>query len=401
MRKASLFLAAVLTLPLLFSGCKAPSGNSGISEINSLDSPQLPSGLVLKEHVQNEYAEKFSIDRYEGGYSLITTMNGARFLVVPENAPVPEDTPNDISVIRQPARNFYIAATSVMGLFAEVGALDSVKFSGAKAEEWYIEAAKDAMARGKIVYAGKYREPDYELLLSGGCTLSIQSTMIDHSPAVKEKLAELGIPVFIDYASYEPHPLGRSEWIRVYAEMCGKPEQAARVFSEQSSRLKEIENKEIENVEGTKKTAAFFYINSAGQAVTRSSGDYITKMIELAGGTSVFEETGGASNSSVASFTVIMEAEKFYTQAKNADFIIYNSTIGGEVTTLEELLLKNSLLADLKAVKNGNVWCTRENVYQETTKLGTMIADFHTVFSGTESENPPTFLYKLESGEER
>ncbi|MDE7229590.1 MAG: ABC transporter substrate-binding protein [Oscillospiraceae bacterium] len=391
MKRCSLLLAAVLALSVIFTGCKAQSEaeTSGASDKDSA-----AVSLVLKEHVRNEYAEQFSIDRYEGGYSMITTMNGARFLVVPEGADVPGDLDKDITVICQPAENFYIAATSAMGLFAEVGALDAVKFSGAKAEDWYVDAAKEAMDSGKIVYAGKYREPDYEMLLSGGCTLSIQSTMIEHSPAVKEKLASLGIPVFIDYASYEPHPLGRSEWIKVYAEMCGKADEADRVFSEQSARLKTIEG-----LEGTGKTAAFFYINSAGQAVTRRSGDYITKMIELAGGESVFEDAGGESGSSSVFSTVVMEMEKFYTQAKDADFIIYNSTIGGEISTVEELIAKNSLLADFKAVKTGNVWCTHENVYQETTKLGTMIFDFHSVFSGTAESEPPTFLYKLESGE--
>ena len=380
MRKLSLFLALLLILSVLFTGCKSPE-NETPDNSESL--------LILKEHVRNEYAEQFSIDRYEGGYSLITTtLNGSssRFLVVPEGADIPE-LEKDVSVIQQPARNFYIAATSAMGLFAEVGAMDAVKFSGTKAEDWYIDAAREAMERGTLIYAGKYREPDYELLLTGGCTLSIQSTMIEHSPAVREKLISLGIPVFVDYASYEPHPLGRSEWIKVYAEMCGKAEEAERVFSRQSEKLKALDG-----VESTGKTAAFFYINSAGQAVTRKSGDYITKMIELAGGRSVFEDNGGDN----ALSTTVMEMEKFYTQAKDADFIIYNSTIGGEISAVEDLLAKNSLLADFKAVKNGNVWCTRENVYQETTKLGTMIFDFYSVFSGTEKENPPTFLYKLE-----
>lgn len=381
-------LAVILLAALLLCGCAPSDSQSGAADSSESSSAV---GLVLKEHVQNEYAEQFSIDRYEGGYSMITTMKGARYLVIPEGAEAPDLSGlGKVSIINQPAQNFYIAATSAMGLFAEVGALDAVKFSGAKAEDWYIEEAKSAMERGEIVYAGKYREPDYEMLLRGGCTLSIQSTMIEHSPAVKEKLEELGIPVFIDYASYEPHPLGRSEWIKVYAEMCGKADEAAAFFAQQSEKLRSIES-----LEPTGKTAAFFYINSTGLAVTRKAGDYITKMIELAGGSSVFgSDQSGAPSSAMS--TVVMEPEKFYTTAKDADFIIYNSTIDGEISSVDELIAKNPLLADFKAVKENNVWCTRENVYQETTKLGTMIFDFHSVFSGTYEQEPPTFLYKLE-----
>ena len=94
-----------------------------------------------------------------------------------------------------------------------------------------------------------------------------------------------------------------------------------------------------------------------------------------------------------------MEMEQFYSQAKNADFIIYNSTIGGEITTVEQLIAKNELLADFKAVQNGNVWCTKENLFQETMKLGTVISDFNSIFTGNTENEPPVFLFRLEDGE--
>ena len=122
-------------------------------------------------------------------------------------------------------------------------------------------------------------------------------------------------------------------------------------------------------------------------------------MIERAGGSSGFGDTGAGSDTGSAMSTVVMEMEKFYTEAKDADFIIYNSTIGGEITTIDDLIKKNPLLADFKAVKNNDVWCTRENVYQETIKLGTMIFDFYSVFSRTAEDVPPTFLFKLDAGD--
>ena len=49
-------------------------------------------------------------------------------------------------------------------------------------------------------------------------------------------------------------------------------------FQEQVDKLKAIEDSE-----STGKTVAFFYINSVGAANVRKSGDYVSKMIELAG----------------------------------------------------------------------------------------------------------------------
>ncbi len=378
----------LIVLSLAFAGCLNNVDN--IQDSNSSDVSVSDTGnsaadeLTLIEHVENEYAEQFSIDRYEGGFSKITTMNGEEFLIVPEGKTPPEKLDESITVIEQPAENFYLAATAAMGHFAEIGAGNSIKFSSINADDWYIDYAREAMKSGEMVYAGKYREPDYELLLTGKCKLAIESTMIEHSPAVKEKLLELGIPVFIDYASYENHPLGRAEWIKVYGEITGKSAEAERIFDEQAAKLKLIENSEK-----TEKTVAFFYINSAGQAVVRKSGDYITKMIELAGGKYVFEDLSGGGLS-----TVVIEPEAFYNAAKDADIVIYNSTIGGEVDSLESIVAKCSLLSDFKAFKDGNVWCTKENLYQESIKFGEMINDFHSVLTGKTEEEPPVFLFR-------
>lgn len=84
--------------------------------------------------------------------------------------------------------------------------------SGAQASDWYIDHAKKAMEDGKILFAGKYSEPDYEMLIDEDCDLAIESTMILHTPKVQEMIEDLDIPVFIDRSSYESHPLGRTEW---------------------------------------------------------------------------------------------------------------------------------------------------------------------------------------------
>ena len=102
-------------------------------------------------------------------------------------------------------------------------------------------------------------------------------------------------------------------------------------------------------------------------------------MIELAGGKYVFDDIGDPEKSTS---TVTIEMETFFAGAKEADVIIYNSTIAGEIGNISELLAKNALLAEFKAVRNGNVWCTAQNMYQDTTQLGQMIRSLHRIFSG-------------------
>lgn len=347
-----------------------------------------PARLVYSHSMELEYASEFSVDYYEGGYKLISLSDGSRFLVIPENAALPENIPGDVTALYQPLENMYIAATSAMGLFDAMDRLDALRLSGTRADNWYIENARLAMEQGRILYAGKYREPDYELILSEGCKLAIESTMIGFAADVKDKLEELGVPVLVDRSSYESHPLGRTEWIKLYAALLNEEAKAEALFSQQSAYLEQLDD-----IEDTGKTVAFFHISSSGYVVARKSNDYVSKMIKLAGGNYVFDELGDPETRNA---TVTIEMETFYATARDADFIIYNSTIGGELESLDEFLELNELLADFKAVINNNVWCTGQNMFQETMFLGQMTSDFHTMLS---SDDPGLdkleYLYKL------
>jgi len=320
-----------------------------------------------------DYAGQFAIDYYTGGYALITISDGSRFLVVPSGLSAPKELEGDIVVIQQPVENIYLVASAVMDMFCSLEALDAVSLSGTKEENWYIEEAKNAMAEGRISYAGKYNAPDYEKILNAGCSMAVESTMILHSPEVKEELESFEIPVLVDYSSYEEHPLGRSEWIKLYGVLLGKEEKAREAFDEQKALLEQAVSGEK-----TGKTVAFFYITSGETVNVRKSGDYVPRMIELAGGTYIFKDLGEDGS---ASSTVNMQMEEFYASAKDADYLIYNSTIDGGVDSIEELLEKSSLLKDFKAVKEGRVFVTSRNLYQDSMKLGTVIMDIHTMLT--------------------
>ncbi len=376
-------VACVVLIFILLAGCAGL-----VPAANQANDKGLGNGWQMDHSMELKYAKNFSVYYYKGGCKLISISNGSRFLVVPEGQEAPAVTGKDIVVLKQPVNDIYLVATSAMCLFDALDSLGSIKMSGTNADGWYIENARRAMENGDILYAGKYSKPDYEMILANGCKLAIESTMINHSPEVKEKLEELGIPVLTEQSSYEKHPLARTEWIKLYAALLNKEDEAARIMGEQTDYMDQVAS-----LGDTGKTVAFFYISSSGSAITRKSGDYVTKMIELAGGKYIFDNLG---DPDVATSTVTLEMEEFYAKAKDADFIIYNSTIDGGVRTLRELIGKNKLLADFKAVKNGNVWCTEKNLYQETTQLGLMIWDMHQMLTGGNDLEKLNFMYRLQ-----
>ena len=115
-------------------------------------------------------------------------------------------------------------------------------------------------------------------------------------------------------------------------------------------------------------------------------------MIELAGGRYAFDSLGDPTSKMS---TVTLEMEAFFEAAMDADVMIYNGTIAGEVKTIDELVQKNALLKEFKAVQNGNVWCTERNMYQETTELGTMVQSFRSIFEDDGTLDQVPFFFKL------
>lgn len=370
------FLKALPAAALALTAC-----GSGQQE-----APATTDALVLDHAYPLDYARQFTADVYTDGSVLLTIAeSGDKFLVRPEGAAELSVLPEGTVELRQPLENIYLVSSSIMDYFIHLDALDSIALSGTRADGWYLDEAKAAMEAGEITYAGKYSAPDYETIYSADCNLAIENTMIYHTPEVKEQLEKLGIPVFVERSSYEPHALGRMEWIKVYGTLLGCEDKAEKLFADKVDGIVDILQKPAAG-----KTVSFFYITSNGAANVRKSTDYIAEMISLAGGKYIFDDL----TDDTAKSTVNMQMESFYAGAKDADVMIYNATIDSELQTLDQLLEKSPLLADFKAVKTGNVWCTEKNLYQSTMELDELIRDFHTVIA---DGDPSTlkYLHKL------
>lgn len=363
----------------------------GLSEPKSRSVSIDGRDLAWSHSMELKYAEEFSIDYYEGGYVWITVGDSDCFLVVPKEGTVPENPREGVTVLKQPIENIYLSASAVMDMFISMDGMDRLRFSSMKEDGWYIKEAQEAMEAGRLLYAGKYAAPDYERLLSEDCGLAIENTMIYHTPQVKEQLERLGIPVIVDHSSYEKEPLVRMEWIRLYGLLAGKDKEAEDGFLAQAEAFEKVTAQVKEKGTEKKPRAAFFYITSNGQVNIRKPSDYLSQMIELAGGSYVFEGQDDGNRSS----TMTIQMEEFYAWAKEADYLIYNSTVDGELQGMGDLLEKDGIFKNFKAVKEGNVFCTTKDLYQSSMALGTIIFDLHEMLEGRE-ENL-TYFYRLKS----
>ncbi len=390
MKHRKFFFALLLALLLCACGQQDP----GQQDPEYRDLPLEPytppaiswNDVQWDEHLELEYAQMFSVD-YSGNFKRITIDQNV-YVLVPEGGLPFLDMPEDVTVLRQPLQNIYLQATAAMDCFRQLDAIDAVTLSGTQAEGWYIEEAREAMEEGKMVFAGKYSAPDYELILSKNCDLALESTMIYHNPEVKEQLERCGIPVLVERSSYESHPLGRMEWIKLYGVLLGKESEAAAYYDRQLEQLAPVLEQE-----NTGKTVAFFAVNSNGSVTVRKSGDYIAKAIDLAGGVYVFQDLTEEEN---ALSTMNIQMETFYDAARDADVLIYNSAIDANLETIEQLIAKSAPLADFRAVQEGKVWCTGKSMFQESQAVGDIILDINAILSDEiPSDEDLHYLHRL------
>lgn len=416
------------------------SGTVGESSVQWSAAPEI-DGLRFISSEKNDVAEYFRLSVYEDAsgakYQLLETAGGLhRYLIVPADAQVSNRKSDhftaraseansankekkgdalELTVLQQPLTTTYVAASAVMASLCDLGAVSQIRFSGLREEGWYVDEARTAMKKGSMLFAGKYSEPDYETLLREGCDLALESTMIYRSPEVIEKLSALGIPVYIDYSSYEPHVLGRLEWIRVYGALFGHEEKAQQWYASERDRIRAIQKdaetssgeasqsgKSTEKSEtktsrnskneassigsssgsaGTDTTAdlrptvVYFYVNSSGQIQVRQPHDYIPELLELAGARYLAPDMSSLGGSRKSNVTVSLE--DFYSSCRDADYLIYSATLDRPLSSIQELLGKNALFADFKAVKEGHVYTTDKDFYQLSDRMADFAEDVH------------------------
>ena len=431
------------------------SGMVGESSVQWSAAPEI-EGLTFISSEKNDVAEYFRLSVYEDAsgakYQLLETAGGLhRYLIVPADAQVSDRKSDhftaraseansankekkgdalELTVLQQPLTTTYVAASAVMAPLCDLGAVSQIRFSGLREEGWYVDEARTAMEKGSMLFAGKYSEPDYETLLREGCDLALESTMIYRSPEVIEKLSALGIPVYIDYSSYEPHVLGRLEWIRVYGALFGHEEKAQQWYASERDRIRAIQKdaetssgeasrsgKSTEKSEtktsrnskneassigsssgsaGTDTTAdlrptvVYFYVNSSGQIQVRQPHDYIPELLELAGARYLAPDMKGLSGSRKSNITVSLE--DFYSSCRDANYLIYSATLDRPLSSIQELLGKNALFADFKAVKEGHVYTTDKDFYQLSDRMADFAEDVHRMLQGQDDMH---FLKKV------
>ncbi len=407
--KVILTALLLILLPVILAGCSAGADEDAGND--DLTANHVTGIMPL------DYATQFHVDYLDDAVKLVSIEDGLKYLLVPESADAgagtsdqadtndPEDGETDVpdwltdefigdaAVIRTPVTNMYMAASSGMDLINAIDGIDAVSMTSTSAKNWAIPEIRELVDSGRILYIGKYSAPDYEALLEGDADIAVESTMIYHSPQIKEAIEELEIPVLVERSSYENDPLGRLEWIKLYGLLLGREDEADEYFDRAVGKVGSIDTEAVTEPPVT----AFFSVNSNGSAVVRKPGDYVTKMIEMAGGRYALDGIEPEDENALS--TMNMQMEAFYDKAVDADILIYNSAIESDLSTIEDLTSLSDRFRDFKAVGSGDVWCTNKSMFQKTTGAADMIVELNRIFAGAEDDEGFEYFHKLKQSQ--
>ena len=334
-------------------------------KINSLD---------FDHEVTVEKASFLNIDAYKDGYYTINSHKGKelqQMLVVPEGKTAPEGLSKDIVVIQQPVKSSKIDSISVAELLCEINSElpDKLTLVSVKQDKVYIDKIAENMEKGITKYAGKAANPDMDIIKETAPQVYLCNPGLKKEEAYK-KLQEASINPFITYYHNETDFLGRIEWVKALGVIYGDLDSAEKFFNDQKAKTEGIDKAKAQG-----KTFAMICLRKKdNKAFVRRTGDSIAKIGEAAGGINALSDIHKAAWEE-------MSIDAFVEKFKDTDYIIYLDKHGDNVTSLKELNSISDKLAEIKAVKESNIWRTRTD-YLQMNKFGDMAKELNLIFTG-------------------
>ena len=188
--------------------------------------------------------------------------NVVKYLIVPEDVEVPVGLEQDMIIVKKPTDHTYAESDEILNTMKDLDLLDNIVAVGIKSKDCTVSEiadkmkAKDGEKNAEVAYAGtadklklkNFVKSEVNLALFTGDilpredseenaakdtdkiadkdskdtkeTLTVEEKT-EQFEELTEKLAMLGIPVFVDRSSEEKTELGKQEWIKVYGVLYG------------------------------------------------------------------------------------------------------------------------------------------------------------------------------------
>lgn len=328
-------LAAVGCAPAAETGARA--GDGCIAEFD-------PGADYFPDKSTVTDAEKFSLS-YHNSYQVLTVEqpypNGEpeSYVLVRCGAPAPE-LAGELAGAQQitvPVDSLYSASTTHLGMITELDRAEVVT-GVANGSDVVSPQIRERIDAGKVVdYAPSQQINSEAVVAAGPGVLVTQGTDDPSYP----RLRGAGIGVVADAEWLESTPLGRAEWIKVFAALTGTEKKAGAVYHH----LRDDYNKVAAKAASARPADVLPGAMYQGSWAMPAGGDYAGRLLVDAGGSYPWardRRTGGLQ----------LNFESVYAKAGRAPLWLTSS----DWKTLDDVLADDTRYGQLAAVRHGQVW---------------------------------------------
>lgn len=386
----ALVIALALTLAPGLVGCSASHATHGAARqdcITDFDphTDYFPDKSTLSE------ATNFRLD-YHRSYQVLTVhrpyLGGkpVSYVLVRCGAPAPALT-GELARAQQitvPVHSLYSGSTTHLAMITELdraGVVTGVANPAAVADP---QIRKRIDADETLGYAPG-GQVNIETVLAAGPDVLVTEGMDDPG---HPKLRQAGIPVLADAEWLEPTPLGRAEWIKVFAALTGTERQAAQVYESIRDRYRALaaqaaRAKPVDVLVGTMYSGSWSMPTGAS---------YAGRLVADAGGTYPWLTDGGAENRQ-------LNFESVYVRAGSAPLWL----VTDDWKTVDDAVARDSRYGELTAVRTGQVWSATKaitpaggNTYWErgTARPDLLLADLVAILHSEQAPNHTFEFYR-------
>lgn len=320
----------ILFSVVLLIGCKDNSSNQQVVKEKGIS-------------IENKYAEGFKITRFED-HIQISVIN-------PDTKEVDFEYIIGTQVVHgitklpfNPSRVIALSATHI-GMMEELNLTD--KIVGVSSEDYICSENVLKRIRDKSAASlGDIGSSDIEGYLAAQSDLIITSGFDNKAP-ILTKIKSAGLTLFTNYDWKETHPLGRTEWIKVFGILFNEEQKATELFEQICSQYYEITEKVSAQVNKPSVLVGTMY----GDIFNAPAGDsYMAQLLKDANVDYVYTDSRG-----VGSLTLTLE-----------DVISTNRTtdfwLNPAAQNKSQLLQMNTRFELMESVQNEKVYSYYKNV---------------------------------------
>lgn len=295
-------------------------------------------------------ATNFTIE-YHNSYQVLTVRqpfpNGSpeSYVLVRCGAPAPDLTGGlaGAQQITVPVDSLFSASTTHLAMLTELDQVDVVT-GVARAADVIGEQMRNRIDAGEVVDYAPDRQVNAETVISGDPDVLVTQGIDD---AAYPRLRDAGIPVLANAECLEATPLGRAEWIKVFAALTGTEKQAAESYDAIRADYTAV----AEQVDGVTPVQVLPGTMYQGTWSMPTGADYTGRLIVDAGGTFPWAARTGSGG-------LQLNFESVFAEAGQAPLWLVTS----DWETVDDALAEDPRYGELAAVRDGQVWSATKAV---------------------------------------